>query len=95
MSSDGASKDDERLRSELAALEDERRRFAMSIRDGGGYNPAIHGNWERLDREVAHVRAQLGLPAELKSEESGINGWIILAGFIVGLVILLAVLTTL
>ena len=95
MSSDGASQDDDRLRSELAALEDERRRFAMSIRDGGGYNPAIHENWERLDHEVAHVRAQLGLPAEPKSGGNSIKGWMILAGFVVGLVILLAVLTTL
>ncbi len=95
MSSEDAKRDIDRLRFELSELEDERRRFAISIRDGGGYNPAVHKNWERLDREVAHVRAQLGLPAEAKSEGSPIQGWVVLAGFVIGLVVLLAILTTL
>lgn len=67
----------------------------MSLRDGGGFNPTVHENWERLDREVARVRAQLGLPAEANPEGTSTKGWVVLAGFVVGLVILLVIVTTL
>ncbi|KEP75766.1 hypothetical protein HR12_23435 [Microbacterium sp. SUBG005] len=91
MSQDSPASDEARLRSRLAALEEERRLHVMSLRDGGGFNPGVQEERDRLDAEVAAVRAQLGLEAEAHPTASGSIRWIILgiASVAVGLLAVL------
>lgn len=91
MSQDSPERDEPRLRSRLAALEEERRLHVTSLRDGGGLNPGVQEERDRLDAEVAAVRAQLGLEAETRPTTSGSTRWIILGTASVA-VALLAVL---
>lgn len=72
----------------FARLEDERRRAAMSLRDAGGLDPAAREEWERLDEEVAHARAQLGMPPEAKPRTSGRARRMTLAGSLAGVLAL-------
>lgn len=78
MSQNTPQRDEARLRSRLAALEEERRLHVMSLRDGGGLNPGVQEQRDRLDAEVSAVRAQLGLEAETHLGTSSSTRWILL-----------------